>query len=169
MSRTSTSHEEHPMRFTIATTSSQAEHPALKSSILRLELMSHLLLKKSLHPVPGYKVKRSPTVGRLSSRLYDRRTTIAAALAPAATGVTNQAMIIPFTAGILQDHSSSPPRSSWRRNPAPSSRADAESCRASSRMWAPLPPQPAAGAEQELWLAHRPSSCAWGKSFRIRP
>src|SRR6266849_3933870 len=169
MSRTSTSHEEHAMRFTIATVSSQAPHPALKISIWRLELMFTPPAEQEPTPctwVQGQEVSNGGTLKLPSLRAEDHDRGSARG---GRDRRHHQAMIIPFTAGILQDHSSSPPRWSWRGNPALSSRADAESCRASSRMWAPLPPQPAAGAERELCLAHRAPSCRCGKSFRIRP
>src|SRR5713101_2816559 len=40
MSRTSTSHDEHAIRFTVATVSSQAAHPALKISTFRFVLIA---------------------------------------------------------------------------------------------------------------------------------
>ncbi len=53
---------------TIATTLSQAEHPALKISILRLELMFTPPAAQSLHPVPTYKVKRQSGASQLRLR-----------------------------------------------------------------------------------------------------
>src|SRR5579885_1698854 len=58
ISSTSTSHELHAMRLTIAIVSSQRAHPALNTSTRRLPAIGCLHTLLSLHPVRGYRVKR---------------------------------------------------------------------------------------------------------------